>query len=744
MSRTRSGNNLVLGSQLGSAGGEATVFAVKGTHVHAFKRYHQPTRARLGKLDVMVAVPPSDPTWTRSSHRSIAWPLEIVMDDQGGFEGFIMPRIVGAKPMSAVYHPRDRRNLKWGWTWRHLLRVAQNTASAVEALHRGGYVIGDVNTQNVLVKQDALITLIDCDSMQVPGPAGDLHRCPVGTPDFTAPEIFGQLRHRAFEDIDRTRESDTFALAILIYLLLMEGTHPYAGVWRGAGDPPDRAVRMREGLFAFGADPRVAPPTGSPSFDLFPPSLQRLFTRAFVSGASQPKSRPSADEWRRALAGLDHQLAHCPSNRFHIFSSHLPSCPWCDRIRQLGVADPFPGPTRAPSGPHRPANPLLRPIRPQRTQNPHVAPPVPTVGGTRSGRRGRRIAVAVAALLVMATWGRFGSGANDVSAAERPTVSTENVPNGSSMSTPTTTATPPSTSASVAVPTAAAVAPVLQVARDTIVFSQTLPDREVIVSSVNADGSGLTELDSGSPAVEPTYGPDGKQLAFARRGDFSWRIYISTAAGGRGKQACPIKADTCRNPSWDSEAKRLAYTCGNAICIVEVDGTGDAVIDTWLDEAREPVFSPNGSSLVFVGRTGTDEDLYLLDLNTGEIVRLTELPGALGSPDWAPDGERIAFTLYPDGLGQRRADIYLVSRDGTAVSQLTDSGVRDQHPTWAPGGKRIAFVSDRNNLKSVVSAPPSQFPRPQLFVMNADGSDQKMISDVEARDPHWSPMVDRR
>lgn len=279
----------------------------------------------------------------------------------------------------------------------------------------------------------------------------------------------------------------------------------------------------------------------------------------------------------------------------------------------------------------------------------------------------------------MAAWGRFGSSTSDASAPERQTVWAENASGGPAESTPTTAA-PPSASPSVMVQPPATVAPE-PVARDTIVFSQTLPNREVTLSSVNADGSGLRELDSGSPAVEPTYSPDGTQLAFARRGDFSWRIYIAPATGGRAEQVCPVKADTCRNPSWDPDGKRLAYTCAKAICLVGADGTGDAAFDTGLDEAREPVFSPDGSSLVLVGRTGTDEDLYLLDLTTGEIARLTDLPGALGSPEWSPDGARIAFTVYPDGLGQRRADIYVVSRDGTTVSKLTDSGTRDQHPT---------------------------------------------------------------
>src|SRR5205814_1625917 len=85
-----------------------------------------------------------------------------------------------------------------------------------------------------LVSNTALVTLIDCDSMQVPGEDGRVFRCPVGKPDYTPPE----LQSQDFSTVDRAPSADDFGLAVLVFLLLMEGVHPFQGVWLGTGDPP--------------------------------------------------------------------------------------------------------------------------------------------------------------------------------------------------------------------------------------------------------------------------------------------------------------------------------------------------------------------------------------------------------------------------------------------------------------------------------------------------------------------------
>src|SRR5712691_4689158 len=87
----------------------------------------------------------------------------------------------------------------------------------------------------------ALVTLVDTDSFQVCEPHnGVVYRCPVGKPEFTPPELQGC----PFAQVDRAPEHDLFGLAVLLFQLLMEGTHPFAGVYQGHGDPPPYETRI--------------------------------------------------------------------------------------------------------------------------------------------------------------------------------------------------------------------------------------------------------------------------------------------------------------------------------------------------------------------------------------------------------------------------------------------------------------------------------------------------------------------
>src|SRR5436305_1951244 len=98
----------------------------------------------------------------------------------------------------------------------------------MDALHSRDYVVGDVNESNILVADTALITVVDTDSFQVRDPDGKtVFHCPVAKPEFTPPELQGRQLH----DVDRVPAHDRFGLAVLIFQLLMEGTHPFAGIY---------------------------------------------------------------------------------------------------------------------------------------------------------------------------------------------------------------------------------------------------------------------------------------------------------------------------------------------------------------------------------------------------------------------------------------------------------------------------------------------------------------------------------
>jgi DNA-binding helix-hairpin-helix protein with protein kinase domain len=326
--------SLTVARRLG-AGGEAEVYEVAERPGLALKRYRVASAAREAKLRVMVASPPDG--IDAGGHVAIAWPVEVVPG------GFLMPRIdlTRTVPLFQVYNPASRVQIAPGFTWTYLLRTARNVASIVDSLHRAGYVVGDINESNLLVNRRALATVVDCDSMQVRDPAtGVVHRGGVGKPEFTAPELQGQ----DLSTVDRTVESDAFALAVLVFQLLCEGVHPFAGIWRGGGDPPDVPTRMRRGLFPYRRGGRVSPPPHALPLAVLPPELRRLAWRTFTTGVRRPSARPTAADWVAALERAEGRLRTCDRSPHHVFADHRRRCPWCARI-DAGLPDPFPGPS---------------------------------------------------------------------------------------------------------------------------------------------------------------------------------------------------------------------------------------------------------------------------------------------------------------------------------------------------------------------------------------------------------------
>ncbi len=382
LQRQSDGASIVLDpAQTLGRGGEALVFAAPFDAALVAKIYHDPTEERARKLDVMVANPPDD-------LNAIAWPLDLLRT--GGAKprtvGYLMPRASGVRPIFTFYNPATRREQCPLSNYLYLTRTARNLAAAVRALHARGYVIGDVNESNILVTETALVTLVDTDSFQVRDPqTGAVYRCPVGKPEFTPPELQG----KTFAHADRQPAHDRFGLAVLLFQLLMEGVHPFAGIYQGEGDPPPHEERIAAGHFPYG-NRRVPyrPMPFAPPFEMLHPDLRRLFTRAFETGHDNPALRPTADEWFGALTTAEADLIVCPVNPQHRYGSHLPACPWCARTARLGGRDPFPSRQAVQRGEYLPP-------RRRRAPSPRSQTPL-----AQSGRPNASISAAMGAVVV--------------------------------------------------------------------------------------------------------------------------------------------------------------------------------------------------------------------------------------------------------------------------------------------------------------------------------------------------------
>ncbi len=353
LQRQSTGKVITLGEgDLIGAGGEARIYFVPDQPDLVAKVWHKSTEERRRKLAVMLANPPLDPM-AAQHHCAIAWPIDALHppDRPRMVSGFLMPRLVNMRPVADYLHPKTRRRECPLFNYLYLNRTARNLAIAIRALHERGYVVGDLNESNVLVSETALVTLVDTDSFQVWDPgAGCMYRCRVGKPEFTPPELQG----KNFSRVDREPVHDRFGLGVLVFELLMEGTHPFAGVYRGAGESPPYERRIAAGDFPAGGNTRLpyAPKPSAPPLDVLPPGLRNLVLRCFQDGHFRPELRPDPQSWQWLLEEAESHLVVCWANNQHLHGDHLEQCPWCARARLLGGRDPFPSIEMVKRGDH--------------------------------------------------------------------------------------------------------------------------------------------------------------------------------------------------------------------------------------------------------------------------------------------------------------------------------------------------------------------------------------------------------
>lgn len=276
-------------------GGEGEIYVLRDQVNRAVKVYLTRTPERVAKLRAMLDLPP--PGSIGGGYVEIAWPLAAVRSADAAREliGFEMLYTDRGQQLSLTVNPKARPPHS---DFSARLRIARNIAWGASEIHGKGHVIGDLQPDNLLVR-DTFVTFVDVDSFQIRDRNGKVFRCPVGRADYTAPE----LHSSRFEQIDRHPRHDVFALAVIIFQLLMEGNHPFASHYLGPGVRPSLAERIRRGCFPY-ADPaprEFRPRRAAPPFDVLHADLQNLMRECFQYGHSDPNRRPDASAWKATL-----------------------------------------------------------------------------------------------------------------------------------------------------------------------------------------------------------------------------------------------------------------------------------------------------------------------------------------------------------------------------------------------------------------------------------------------------------
>ena len=168
--------------------------------------------------------------------------------------------------------------------------------------------------------------------------------------------------------------------------------------------------------------------------------------------------------------------------------------------------------------------------------------------------------------------------------------------------------------------------------------------------------------------------------------------------------------------------------------------SGLAVLAVSQDIPTETQTSEETARIAFHWAIDGNPEIYVMNADGSNRTRLTNNPAADVFPSWSPDGKKIAFTSLRDGslpgAGRINHEIYVMNADGSDQTRLTNNPAQDQltsnlspkgFTSWSPDRTKIIFTSRRDN--------------PGIYVMDADGSNQKNLTENPAFDafPSWSP-----
>jgi len=158
---------------------------------------------------------------------------------------------------------------------------------------------------------------------------------------------------------------------------------------------------------------------------------------------------------------------------------------------------------------------------------------------------------------------------------------------------------------------------------------------------------------------------------------------------------------------------KIAFACYvkqiDQICLMNADGTNRIQLTGFNATAFYPSISPDGTTIYFSAKQAGGFEIYSISVNGGKAVKLTDGIGSLYAPELSPNGEWILFTNNGDGL-------WLMRPNGGNPHRLTDRD--DIDPTWSSDGSMIAFASSRAGAR-------------QLFVMNADGTNIRQVTNLD-------------
>jgi Tol biopolymer transport system component len=271
-------------------------------------------------------------------------------------------------------------------------------------------------------------------------------------------------------------------------------------------------------------------------------------------------------------------------------------------------------------------------------------------------------------------------------------------------------------------------------ARQLAFVSGTGPSSEIHIINSNEAG-GFPIVSNPGADIDPAWSPDGSKLAFTSDRDGAG-LHVYTR-GADGTVVRLTQSFGGYRPAWSPDGARIAFVSersGHAqIYIMDADGSNQVRITNYPSHDTDPAWSPDGTKIAFTSDRGGDIAIWVMNADGSGAKALTTNPRGDSQPAWSPDGTKIAFSRV---VSTNARDIWIMNADGTLLAPLTNGFAGAQDPSWSPDGRRIALSSPScdsyyyyyYNCDAVI------------YVVSLDGAvHSPLTSPSAAYNPTWRP-----
>jgi len=190
-------------------------------------------------------------------------------------------------------------------------------------------------------------------------------------------------------------------------------------------------------------------------------------------------------------------------------------------------------------------------------------------------------------------------------------------------------------------------------------------------------------------------------------------------------------------------ATRIAYVAVDGqpptqkfqLIVADADGENQRLVLESRYPLMSPAWSPDGQWLAYVSFETKKSAVWVQFVKTGERRQVSARAGINGAPSWSPDGKKLALTLGGSG---GNPDIYVLELQSQNLTRITDDPSIDTEATWTPDGKSLYFTSDRAGSPQVyrIGVNPGDRPKRITFTGNynarprvsADGSQLAVVT----------------